>query len=101
MTTESERIEKLEQLVDAMLSTTPAVATPSLESTFNVVHVTAEQSRAIQQLLKSWVPEGTTEGGEFDPMDYLAANRGWNPLELEEFMEVGIGDKRYKIHRVR
>ena len=101
MATDSERIDRLEQLVTAMVNAMPAKAAASLAKACDILHVTNEQATAVRKLLESWVPLEPTEGGEFDPMDYLAANRGRNPLEIEEFMEVGIGDKRYKIHRVR
>lgn len=102
MTTDSERIERLERLVATLrdvaeirghLSPTGAAV--------DVLQVTTEQAAAVRKLLQRWIPLPPTSYGEFDPMDYLAANRGWKPLEIEEFMEVGIGDKRYKIHRVR
>ena len=98
MATNSERIAKLEQLVAAMQAKAPAAGPPKR---FDVIQVTTAQSDAVQALLKSWVPlEGTT-GGEFDPMDYLAANRGWLPLIIDEKMTVTIGDKVYEIRRTK
>ena len=59
------------------------------------------QKRQIDTLLKSWHHIGPGDYGEFDPMDLLAANRGWNPLVVGEDVSVELGDKRYKITRVR
>lgn len=97
--TESERIEKLEQLVSVLLATTPAATTPGAPQTVSMLQVTPEQSAAIQKLLQHWIPLPPTSSGEFDPMDYLAANRGWLPLIVDEAMTVSLGKKKYTIRR--
>lgn len=98
MATNTQRIAALEQIVAAMTATAPATR-PS--KAFDVIQITAAQSDAVQKLLQSWVTLEGTEGGEFDPMDYLAANRGWNPLTVEEKMLIHIGDKAYEIRRAK
>lgn len=57
------------------------------------------QANDIEQLLNSWIEYGPVGYGQFDFMDLIAKNRGWNPLVLYETMEVTIGSKVYKITR--
>ena len=97
MSTDSERIEKLERLAAAMQRESLGPKLTCAET----LPVTASQMDAVRKLLQSWITLEGTEGGEFDPMDYLAASRGWNPLEVNEKMLVHIGDKAYEIRRAK
>ena len=63
--------------------------------------LSACQQRQIALLLKCWQHVSPGDLGEFDPMDVIAANRGWRPMSVGALISVTIGCKQYTIRRDR
>ena len=58
------------------------------------------QAVHIERLLQHWKYFGISEEyGEFDVIDWVARDRGWLPLNINEEMSVGFNGKRYSVKR--
>lgn len=62
---------------------------------------TSCKQRIIESLLKDWIHIGPGDYGEIDPIPYLSRKSGWHPLVVEETMTVILGNKEYRITRIK